>query len=104
MAIQHRNTDLIPLAIALTGAQHSRLEDAARETGIPLQAFTTNILIGAIRSIEDGERRERQLMALLLSGASWKSISTKMNMSVDTLRRAGLVMASRLFVRGAQHV
>ncbi len=95
MAGKHRSIQYFPLAISLTDGQRRRLETAARCSGANFETFMINTLMAAVESIEASERRERQLVILLLRGFSWEAISKKMKMPVRSLRRAGKILAAK---------
>jgi hypothetical protein len=102
MAATNRNT-ISPISLMLTQVQRLRVEAAARCTGVRVEAFTTNTLMGAVRSIEASEELEKRLLILLLTGSSWESISKALGVPVENLRQAGTMMASQMF-RGGRNV
>jgi uncharacterized protein (DUF1778 family) len=102
MAVGNRNT-LSSISIMLTRVQRHRLETAARSTGVSPETFALNTLTGAAESIEASDRRELRLLILLLSGATWEAISKAMDMPIESLRRAGTILATQMF-RGDRYV
>jgi hypothetical protein len=86
----------------LTQVQRLRLETAARCTGARVETFTTNTVMGAVRSIEASEQLEKRLQILLLTGSSWEQISKALEVPVEKLRQAGTAIAAQMF-RGDRH-
>ena len=56
MAVAHSSSRLAPLTILLTPAERRRVEAAAKCVGATAERFTRNLLLAAVRSIEDSER------------------------------------------------
>jgi hypothetical protein len=101
MASTHRST-ISPISVMLTQVQRLRLETAARCTGVRIETFTTNTIMGAVQSIEASEDLEKRLLILLLTGSSWEQISKALDVPVDRLHQAGTMIATQIF-RGDRH-
>jgi hypothetical protein len=91
-----------PISLMLTQVQRLRLEAAARCTGVHSETFITNTLMGAVRTIEASEAMERRLLILLLTGATWESISKALDIPVPNLKQAATAIAAQMF-RGHRH-